>query len=119
MSLTVAADPTPLRVDSSGAVRVGQTRVLLDLVIGGYNREWSAEEIVERYPSLQLADVYAVIGYYLRHRDEVDEYLRERERKADEIRRLSEARYDRSEIRARLLARRSNMAKDNAALRCR
>jgi hypothetical protein len=47
MSLTVAADPTPLRVDSSGAVRVGQTRVLLDLVIGGYNREWSAEEIVE------------------------------------------------------------------------
>ena len=106
MSLTVAADPTPLRVDSSGAVRVGKTRVLLDLVIGGYNGGWSAEEIVERYPSLQLADVYAVIAYYLRHRDEVEEYLRERERKADEIRRTIEARDDPVGIRARLLARR-------------
>ena len=62
--------------------------------------------IVEKYTSLQLADVYAVIAYYLRHQDEVDAYLREQERLADEIRQKIEAHYDPVDLRARLLARR-------------
>jgi uncharacterized protein (DUF433 family) len=106
MSLTVAADPVPLRVESGGAVRVGQTRVLLELVVGAYKGGASAEEIAERYPTLHLADVYAVIAYYLRHRDEVESYLREREQRGEELRRISEAGYDRNDLRARLLARR-------------
>jgi len=106
MSLTFAADPVPLRVDGGGAVRVGQSRVLLDLVIGSYKAGESAEEIVEHYPTLQLADVYAVFAYYLRHEDEVEAYLRERERQAEELRQFSESRFDRNALRVRLLARR-------------
>ena len=33
------------------------------------------ETIVQRYSTLALADVYAVVTYYLRHRSEVEEYL--------------------------------------------
>jgi uncharacterized protein (DUF433 family) len=37
----------------------------------------SADEIVERVPSVSLADVYAALAYYFDHREEVDEQIRE------------------------------------------
>jgi uncharacterized protein (DUF433 family) len=106
MGFTIAADPVPLRIDESGTVRVGKTRVLIDLVVGGYQAGDSPEVIVEKYTSLQLADVYAVIAYYLRHQEEVDAYLQERERLAIEIRRKIEAHNSQDGLRERLLARR-------------
>ena len=39
----------------------------------------TAEAIVEQYPVLRLADVYAVIAYYLHHIDEVTSYLEDRD----------------------------------------
>lgn len=63
--------------------------------------------MAQQYPSLRLADVYSVIGYYLRHRSEVEEYLRERERRVDIVRRENESRFDPEGIRDRLMARRS------------
>jgi uncharacterized protein (DUF433 family) len=106
MSLVVAAEPVPLRLDTGGTFRVGQTRVTLDTVVATFESGASAEEIALRYPVLELADVYAVISYYLRHRKEVQEYLRERYQVADEIRQKIEARDNPAGIRARLLARR-------------
>ena len=38
-----------------------------------------AEEIVQKFPSLELSDVYQVIGYYLKYRTELGEYLKKRE----------------------------------------
>ena len=67
----------------------------------------TAEEIAQQYPTLQLVDVYSVIGYYLRHQAEADEYPRDRERRADEVRRENEARFDLAGVRDRLLARRA------------
>jgi hypothetical protein len=51
------------------------------------------EEIVQRYPSVDLASAYALIAYTLRHRDSVDSYLAERARVGAEIRTDLEARY--------------------------
>jgi hypothetical protein len=34
-----------------------------------------AEEVVRQNSSLELGDVYALIGYYPRSRDKVEEYL--------------------------------------------
>jgi hypothetical protein len=45
----------------------------------------TAEEIVADYGILDLGDVYSALGYYLHHRDEIDEYIAERRRQADEI----------------------------------
>ena len=107
MSFTAKADAPPLREDASGALRVGDSRVLLELVIRAYQDSATPETIVQRYSTLSLSDVYAVIAYYLRHGDEVETYLAQRERKAEEIqRRIESQQSDMSEIRARLLARR-------------
>lgn len=81
----------PLRTDEHGAIRVGNTRVLLELVIHAYYMGETPEGIVESYPSLTTSDVYAVIGYYLANREEIDTYVRQRDNQADQILRDMEA----------------------------
>jgi uncharacterized protein (DUF433 family) len=108
MSLTIHEDAIPLRVDETGTVRVGRTRVILELVIHAFRDGATPEQIVQDYDTLNLADVYAVVGYYLRHRDEVDGYLTGRERGAEELRKQVEASQQHlPDIRARLLAART------------
>jgi hypothetical protein len=81
----------------------GDARYSGDRLQGGA----TAEEILYQYPSLNLADVYAVIAYYLQHRSEVEAYLQQRQAQEDEARRQNEARFDPQGIRERLLARRA------------
>ena len=108
-TLEIRTDTPPLRQDDSGAVRIGKTQVLLELVIRAFEDGATPETIVQRYPSSTLADIYAVIAYYLRHRGLVDRYLAERERQAEAIRQRIEAHQgDLSEVRRRLLAQRSS-----------
>ena len=89
--LTLHAEVPPLRVDTRGAVRVGKSRVILDLVVEQYENGMTPEDMVRSYDTLVLADVYAVIAYYLRHRDEVGAYLRRREEEAEALRMKMEA----------------------------
>ncbi len=67
---------------------------------------FNAEEILGRYPSLQSADIYSVIAYYLRHRTEVDTYLKDREAFRVEVRLENESRFPSTGLREKLLARR-------------
>ena len=106
MSLVIEAPPVPLKTDAQGVVRVGKTRVPLDTVVYAFNQGASAEEIVLGYPTLELADVYAVVNYYLHNRPEVDAYLSRREAEAARIKEENEKRFPQNGIRARLLARR-------------
>lgn len=106
MSILVEAPPVPLRTDEHGVMRVGKTRVPLDTVVFGFNEGATPEEIVMRYPSLELSDVYAVVNYYLHNRAEVDAYLVQREADATRIRAENEKRFPQDGIRARLLSRR-------------
>jgi uncharacterized protein (DUF433 family) len=107
VSLVLTAERPPLATDSAGVVRVAGTRVTLDTVVAAFHDGASAEEIAEQYPSLQLSDVYAVIGYYLRCKTEVHEYLAAREDHATDVRDENEARFSPVGVRSRLLARRS------------
>jgi uncharacterized protein (DUF433 family) len=108
MNLPIQADLVPLRADERGGLRVGDSRVLLDTLIHEYENGADPEGIVNAYPTLHLADVYAVIAYYLRHQDEVNEYLQKRQTEAAELRREIESRQpDRADRRAKLLARRN------------
>lgn len=108
MSQAAAAEPVPLVTDSEDVVRIAGTRVTLDTVVEVYRAGSTPEEIARHYPSLQLADVYAVLTYYLRHQEEVDAYLRRRQEEAGAIRQEAEARLDRDDLRERLLARLSS-----------
>ena len=79
MAFTVQADAPPLREDAAGALRVGDSRVLLELVIRAFQDGATPETIVQRYSTLKLPEVYAVVAYYLRHQEEVEAYLAGRE----------------------------------------
>jgi len=107
MTLSIAAEPVPLETDADGVVRVGKTRVTLDTVLVAFEDGATAEEITHQYPSLHLADVYAVIAYYLRRRSDVEAYLRQRQQQAEKIQQQNEARFDPDGVRDRLLARRA------------
>ena len=107
MPFTIQAEAPPLQEDAAGAVRVGDSRVLLDLVIRAFQDGAAPETIVQRYSTLGLPDVYAVIAYYLRHQSDVEGYLARREQEAEEVRqRIESQQGDMSAIRARLLAHR-------------
>ena len=71
--MTTAQDD--VRVDEQGVLRVGDSRVMLDSVVAGWQQGHSAETIQQQFPALSLADVYGAITYYLRHRTDVDQYL--------------------------------------------
>jgi uncharacterized protein (DUF433 family) len=115
---TVTFDPidVPLRIDPQGAIRVGDTRVLLDLVIHEFQNGASPEEIVEAYDALALPDVYAVLSHYLRNPGPIDEYLRGREKEAEGVRRTIEASQpQRDNLRAKLIARVKGQGNGSAA----
>jgi len=104
--LVIETEPIPLQSDNEGNVHVRGTRVTLDSVIHAFSEGATAEEICQRFPTVALDDSYAVILYYLRHRNEVDAYLSQRVQDADEIRKGIDARFDNTGFRARLIARR-------------
>lgn len=106
MTLLNSTLAVPLRTDADGAIRVGETRVLLELVIRAFQRGETPESIVQSFSSLKLQDVYAVIAYYLQNRVELDAYLQEIEARSREIRREIEAtQSDITDLRERLLNR--------------
>ncbi len=105
MTLDVVTDPLPLQIVADGVARVGGTRVTLDTIVAAFSDGATAEEIVQQYPSVALADVYAVLGYYLRHRPEVEAYLQRRAQQALAVRQQNEQRTDPLGVRERLLAR--------------
>lgn len=96
----------PFYTDPDGAIRVGSSRVLLEIVIRAFRRGATPEGIVDSYPTLTLADVYAVIAYYLQHRAEVDEYVARVEEAGQQLRQEIEAlQPDMAQMRERLMAR--------------
>jgi uncharacterized protein (DUF433 family) len=112
MALAIHTEPIPLETTADGVVRISGTRVTLDTVVDAFNEGATAEEIVQQYPSLQLADVYSVISYYLREQSTVDAYLQQREAQAAAIRAKNLARCDSHGIRERLLARQKQQSKN-------
>jgi uncharacterized protein (DUF433 family) len=75
----------------NGVYRVTGTRIPLERVVESYKAGATPEEIVASFDTLRLSDVYTLIGYYLDHRGEVEQYLREQEEQAEETRRMIEA----------------------------
>jgi uncharacterized protein (DUF433 family) len=83
--MALVIEEIPLAQDVHGVYRVGGTRVTLDLVVRAFNRGATAEEIVHKFPSLELSDVYQVIVYYQKYSTELAEYLRKREVEEDTL----------------------------------
>ena len=86
MTLTQASQTVPLSVSKDGTIFVSGTRVSLDSLVQNYDDGATAEEIVLRFPALQLADVHACLAYYLNNREQIRRYLSARELQADSLR---------------------------------
>ncbi len=84
--MTINPDPVPLRLDERGDIRIGDSRVLLDVIINRFHQGMAPDDIARNFPTVTRADVYAVLAYYLRHQVELDEYLRRRDVEAEELR---------------------------------
>ena len=106
MSEAPNTEPVPLETNSDGVIRVRGTRITLDTVWFAFREGATAEEIVQQYPTLSLADAYQAIGYCLRNPSELDAYLARRSLSIQEIRSSNESRWRPEGIRDRLLGRR-------------
>jgi uncharacterized protein (DUF433 family) len=106
MQLALRSETPPLREDSYGTLRIGATRVALESVIGLFEQGASAEEIALRFDTLALHEIYATLGYYLGHRDEVRDYLDRQRESSARARSEAERRFPPAQVRA-LIARRS------------
>lgn len=77
----------PLSVWEDGSIRVKGTRLLIDMIVGAYNRGERPEDIFESFPSAiySLADIYSIIAYYLNNKKTIGKYLAKREKEAKKI----------------------------------
>lgn len=96
----------PIREEPPGVFRVGDSRVLLELVLRAFKAGRTPESIVQSYDTLKLADVYAVSSRYLADPAPFDDYLSVCDARAEQTRRkLETAQGSRGDLRATLLAR--------------
>jgi len=105
MATLITTETIPIETGADGVIRVSQTRVTLDTLITAFTEGATAEEIAQQYPSVPLADIYYVIGYYLRRPAEVETYLSQRRQQAASVRQQNESRLNPVGIRERLIAR--------------
>ena len=108
MNMPIQAVAVPLFDDGQGGLRVTGTRVLLERILHAFEDGATPEGIVQSYDTLQFADVYAVLTWYLRHKTEVEDYLRQAGGgSGDDPQNDRGQAADRAELRARLMARRA------------
>lgn len=99
----------PFVVTEQGTIRIGNSRVSLDSVVHHFKLGATAEQIAHSFTSLNLADIYTAIAYYLNHREAIEEYLRRQEAEAEALRERLESEPQRqaamAELRERILTR--------------
>jgi uncharacterized protein (DUF433 family) len=106
MTQAFVAKAPPLAADENGLIRVAGTRVQLEVIVLAFDAGATAEEIVQQYPSLELADVYSVISYILGNEAVVRDYVAQRVSSTNALRIEIERGSATGSIRQRLLARR-------------
>ena len=108
MSITLTPG-NALFEDRDGTIRLAGSRVPLDTVVYEFNQGATPEQIQDSFPSVSLHTIYGAIAFYLEHQVAVDEYLRQREREAEELRRKIESRPEVAAFRERLRRRQAEL----------
>ena len=86
MSETLAIEAPAINKEPTGAWRVGSSRVLVEILIRAFDDGATPEAICRNYPAVSLPEVYDLIAYYLRHRKEIEDYMRMRDLSAEKLR---------------------------------
>jgi uncharacterized protein (DUF433 family) len=110
VELPLTPRPVPLYRLENGVYRVTNTRIPLERIVEMHKEGATPEQIVESCDVLRLSDVYTLIAYYLDNTQVVEQYLREQDELAEEIRCKIEAAQGPPKItRDILLARKARM----------
>ena len=108
MSTILNTHEKTVRKDKAGIRRVGDSRVSLDSVIFAFNEGATAEEIVLRFPTINLKQAYSAISFYLQNTAKVEAYLAGRAEKRAALQIGLEEKFSPKGIRQRLLSRGKN-----------
>ncbi len=112
LELPLTPRPVPLFRLENGVYRVSNSRIPLERIVKMHKQGATPEQVIEACDVLRLSDVYALIGYYLDNTELVEQYLREQDEQAEELRRKIEAAQGPPKItREILLARKARMEK--------
>jgi uncharacterized protein (DUF433 family) len=72
-----------LTQDQHGGIWLRGHRIGLHHLLWYYNEGFSAEELREQFPTLSMAEIHQVLGYYWRNKQEIDAYLAETQKRLD------------------------------------
>ncbi len=112
--LQIPSQHVPLSENDRGQLRIARSRVSLDSVVAAFDHGETPEEIVQNFPTLELEDVYAVVAYYLRNREDVESYLETQRRESDSLQAEIQTAFSTNHLRERVLqARRARPADES------
>lgn len=67
-------------------IRIRGHRIGIEHIVYAFNRGETPEEVIHRYPGLDLRTVYMLIAYYLTHHTLIDTYIAQLEQSSAESR---------------------------------
>ncbi|MFO0865108.1 MAG: DUF433 domain-containing protein [Gemmataceae bacterium] len=89
---TLHLEPVTLPIrEENGVHRIGRTRVSLDVVLRAFVEGQTPDQVLRNFDTLDMADLYLIFGYFMKHRSEAVDYLRECDEEWKEQRREWEA----------------------------
>ena len=94
--------PDFLKKDDDGYIHVADHRIGIEDIVFCYNDGFSPEMILAEYPTLSLALIHKVLGFYLDNRAEIDAYVAASGRACDEHRMAGSKGPTLQELRSRL-----------------
>ena len=98
----------PLEKNEQGVIHVSGTRVSLDSILHAYYHTGAtAEEIVMRFPTCTLENIYTIISWALHNPNSVADYLAAQTAQRRQLETEIRQNYPSSGLRERLLARSS------------
>lgn len=102
--------PDYLTLDPDGHIHVTGHRIELQDLVYYYNEGYSAEAMLEVLPTLSLATIHKVIGFYLDDQVNVDAYVATCDVEMDRQRSAAPRGPDTAELRRRLAAKQAAKA---------
>jgi uncharacterized protein (DUF433 family) len=101
----------PLTLSDDGTIRIKGSRVSLEVIVRQFKQGATAEQLLEDFPSLTLRDIYGAIYYYLDNTEAVEDYMRQQEDSASEMRAFLASHLDSMALRTRIRARHQQVVK--------
>ena len=105
--------PDFLEQDELGSIRLTGHRITLYHLLWYYGEGYSPEALHEQFPTISMAAIHKTLGYYWENKVELDEYVKEKQERIEELRKRGPV-TDTVKLRERLLAQQASAASRQA-----